>query len=141
MDWNRIFLRMPQLLGIDDSAEEHQDFVEEALQEGIEWDAGDAENAAADGYGSEEDGLPWPVFHAGYDQACVVGRIHIIDSQTLASEGKDAGNVLVVFFDECGWAVRFSREELGHVADITRVDNCMLDEHGCWVRHTARRMR
>ncbi|RHZ65986.1 uncharacterized protein CDV56_109164 [Aspergillus thermomutatus] len=132
-DWYKIFLRMPQLLEHFGSAEEYKESVQEALRQGMEWEAEDPAQAEEEGYDPEEDGLPWPMFYAEYHRALVIGRIHIVDKKTLASEGRDAGKVLIVFYDECGRVVRSARADEWYAADITYLDNCYLDEHGCWV--------
>ncbi|KAJ5140469.1 hypothetical protein N7448_003877 [Penicillium atrosanguineum] len=63
----------------------------------------------------------------------VAGRIHIVDAITLAcSEGPEARTILVVWIDQCGRAIRNSREELEDASDIANVFNAMLNEFPCW---------
>ncbi|KAL4972145.1 hypothetical protein BDW66DRAFT_163118 [Aspergillus desertorum] len=88
-DWQRIFLRAPQLL---------------------------------------EGDLDYTPYH----WAMVIGRIHIVDQTTLAAGGPDAGKVLIVFHDACGRVIRSYHETVNNAADITSVDNCLLDENPCW---------
>ncbi|KAJ5797044.1 uncharacterized protein N7518_005584 [Penicillium psychrosexuale] len=75
---------------------------------------------------------PWTLFYSDYHIQLVINRIHIVDKIALASEGPDAGKVLVVFVDECGRAIRYSRLELKDAADIAYLSNFMLKEYGCW---------
>jgi hypothetical protein len=73
----------------------------------------------------------------------VIGRIQVIDRITLASasEGQgtntadaaDAGKVLIVWYDACGRVVRSYREIVNNAADITAVDNAILDDNPCWL--------
>jgi hypothetical protein len=83
------------------------------------------------GYDSVEDENPWTLFYSDYHMQLVINRIHIVDKTTLASGGPDAGKVLVVFVDECGRAIRYSRRELKDAADIAYLSNFMLKEYGC----------
>ncbi|CAI7583092.1 unnamed protein product [Penicillium bialowiezense] len=62
----------------------------------------------------------------------VAGRIHVVDATTLASEGSDAGTVLVLWFDQCGRAIRYSREPLEDASDIANVSDAMVNEYSCW---------
>ncbi|KAI3112635.1 transcriptional regulator family: Fungal Specific TF [Penicillium roqueforti] len=57
---------------------------------------------------------------------------HIVDAITLASEGFDAGTVLALWFDQCGRAIRYSREPLEDASDIANVSDAMLNEYSCW---------
>lgn len=132
-NWERIFLRMPQLLETSESADEFEESVQEALEGGIEAEAGDPELAEQDGYDPDEDGLPWPVFYSPYHMALVMKRIHILDTKTLTSEGRNAGKVLVIWYDERGRTVRSSREALNSASDIAVLDNCILEEYECWM--------
>ncbi|GAQ04643.1 hypothetical protein ALT_1964 [Aspergillus lentulus] len=122
-DWYKIFLRIPQLLEYWDSAEGYHERLQEALRAESDFDEEREDNIT---WGDEGDYLY-------YYWALVVGRIHIVDKTTLASEGRNAGKVRIVWFDAFGRAVRSYRVELGYAADITAVDNPMLDEHSCWV--------
>lgn len=56
---------------------------------------------------------------------------HIVDAITLASEGFDAGTVLALWFDQCGRAIRYSREPLEDASDIANVSDAMLNEYSC----------
>jgi predicted metal-binding protein len=60
-----------------------------------------------------------------------IGRINVIHARTLASEGRNAGNVLIVWSYECGRAIRYFREKLENASDIVYLANCMLPEHSC----------
>ncbi|KAL2817008.1 hypothetical protein BDW59DRAFT_175633 [Aspergillus cavernicola] len=129
----KIFLRMPQLLEAFCTLEEYEENIQEALSEAIEAHALDPELAEEEGYDPVEDAKPWPMFHSDYHMQLVIGRIHVVDATTLASEGRNAGKVLVVWFDECGRAIRYSREALEDASDIAGLSNYMLNEYGCWV--------
>ncbi|KAF7114420.1 hypothetical protein CNMCM5793_008724 [Aspergillus hiratsukae] len=122
-DWHKIFLRIPQLLEYWDSAEGYHERLQEALREESDFDE------------ELEDNIKWEDEgdYLYYYWALVVGRMHIVDKTTLASEGRNAGKVRIVWFDACGRVVGSYRAELGYAADITAVDNPMLDEHSCWV--------
>jgi hypothetical protein len=131
-NWAKVFLRMPQLLESSESAEEYETSVKEALDSGIEAEAGDAEQAEMDGYDPEEDALPWPLFYDEYHMALIMGRIYIIDAKTFAEEGRNAGKVLAVWFDECGRVIRSYRQTVEDAASYVNLDDCYLTEHGCW---------
>ena len=55
-----------------------------------------------------------------------MGHIYIVDEKTLASEGPDAGTVLIIWYDECGRAIRSYREKAMHAAEIANLDPCYL---------------
>ncbi|KAL4745603.1 hypothetical protein BDW72DRAFT_211157 [Aspergillus terricola var. indicus] len=118
--WEKIFLRVPQLLEYRYPLSEYEDETQEALSEAIEDHGLDPEKARESGYDPDEDANPWPISYSNYHMLLAMGRIHVVDATTLASEGRDAGKVLIVWFDECGRTIRYVRE--------------VLDEaHGCWV--------
>lgn len=131
-NWENIFLHLPQLLDNYYSAEEYENDTQEALQAAIEAEDMDAQIAEESGYDPEEDLNPWPSFYAQYHMRLVMGRLHILDATTFAREGRDAGTVLVVWFDECGRAIRYSRMGLNAASDIANLSDCMLDDYSCW---------
>ncbi|KAJ6118739.1 hypothetical protein N7471_013359 [Penicillium samsonianum] len=131
-NWEKIFLRLPQLLDCTCPTEEYEEYVQEALQDGTEAASLDPQAADESGYDPEEDENPWPEFYSDYHMRLVAGRIHIVDATTLASEGSDAGTVLVLWFDQCGRAIRYSRESLEDALDIANVSDAMLNEYSCW---------
>lgn len=132
-NWEKIFLRMPQLLESYQSAEEYEESAKKAIEVGIEAEAEDAEQCEADGYDPEEDGLPWPCFFGDYHMARIMGRIYIVDAKTLASEGRHAGKVLAVWYDECGRVIRsYRHKDVDDAACYGYLDDCYLTEHGCW---------
>jgi hypothetical protein len=118
-DWHKIFLRIPQLLEFQGSADGYNKRLQKTLQEVLD----------DEGEDSEEDKDDYTVYH----WTLVVGQIHVVDGTTLATEGRNAGKVRIVFYDECGRVVRSYRAEVDEAADITSVDNYILNEHGCWV--------
>lgn len=120
-DWNKIFLRIPQLLEHWDSADGYYERLREALREESDLD----EERVAEG--EDEDN------YIAYYWAVVNGRIHVVDKTTLASEGRNAGKVRIVWYDDCGRVVRSYRAEVDEAADITGVDNPILDENPCWL--------
>lgn len=126
-DWHKIFLRIPYLLEYSGSAEEYHEDLQEALREESDEDE------------EREDNIKWEDEndYLYYYWALVVGRIHIVDKTTLASEGRNAGKVRIVWYDVCGRVVRSYRADLDEAADITGVDNPILDEHPCWVHGTV----
>ena len=79
-----------------------------------------------------EDEHPWICFYSEYLWRLIAGRIHIGDAITLASEGRDAGKVLVMWFDQGGRAIRYAREELDEAGSIAGCFNYILKDHGCW---------
>ncbi|CAG7939343.1 unnamed protein product [Penicillium salamii] len=131
-DWEKVFLRCPELLISTQSAEEYDEYVNEALQEGIEDESEDAQHAEESGYDPVEDGLPWICFYSEYLWRLVAGRIHIVDAITLASDGRDAGKVLVMWFDHCGRAIRYYREELDEAGSIAKCFNYILRDLRYW---------
>ena len=60
-----------------------------------------------------------------------IGRIHVVDATTFTSDGPDAGTVLIVWVDQGGRAIRYSRVELEDALDIANVSNSMLNEFPC----------
>ncbi|PWY79955.1 hypothetical protein BO83DRAFT_355202 [Aspergillus eucalypticola CBS 122712] len=130
--WEKIFLRVPQLLDNTCLFEEYEENVQEALEEGLESDETDPHRAEESGYDPEEDGNPWICFFSEYLFRLAAGHIHIVDEKTLASEGADAGTVLIIWYDECGRAIRYYREEAMHAAEIANLDPCYLKERACW---------
>lgn len=122
-DWHKLFLRIPQLLEYLGSAEDYHEELREALQEDSDLDEAAEDNIR---YEDEND-------YIVYYRALVVGRIYIVDKATLASEGRNAGKVRIVWYDVCGRLVRSYRAELDEAADIAWLDDPMLDEHPCWL--------
>lgn len=120
-DWHKIFLRIPQLVEHWDSAEGYHERLQEALREESDLDE------EWEDYSEDEDD------YIMYYWAVVNGRIHIVDKTTLATEGRNAGKVRIVWYDDCGRVVRSYRAEVEEAADITVVDNYILNEHGCWL--------
>ncbi|KAF3392434.1 hypothetical protein F1880_008902 [Penicillium rolfsii] len=131
-NWEKIFLRVPQLLDNTCSFEEYKENVQEALEEGIESEEMDPQLAEESGYDPEEDCNPWICFYSEYLFCLVAGHIYIVDEKTLASEGPDAGTVLIVWYDECGRATRYYREEAMHAAEIANLSRCYLKDRACW---------
>ncbi|KAJ5150880.1 uncharacterized protein N7482_010132 [Penicillium canariense] len=131
-NWEKIFLRAPQLLDNTCLFEEYEEYVEEALEEGIESESGDAQHAGENGYDPVEDENPWICFYSEYLFRLAAGHIYIVDEKTLASEGPDAGTVLVMWYDECGRAIRYYREEAMHAAEIANLAPCYLKDYACW---------
>ncbi|KAJ5928250.1 hypothetical protein N7466_007206 [Penicillium verhagenii] len=131
-NWEKIFLRAPQLLDSDDLFEEYEEYIQEALEGRIERESGDAQRAEEDGYDPVEDENPWICFFAQYLFRLVRGRIYIVDETSFATEGPDAGTVLVVWYDECGREIRYYREEAMQAAEMANVDLCYINEHACW---------
>lgn len=93
----------------------------------------DPEQAEKQGYDPDEDANPWPVFYSDYHMQLVIGCIHVVDAITLASDACNSGKVFVVWFDECGRAIHYSREVLDDASNIAGLSNCMLNKYGCWV--------
>lgn len=117
-NWERIFLIKPELLETDLTAEEYEEATQLGLREGIELKADSAN-------------LDLQISFS-YHQAISLNRIHIVYAITLASEGSDAGKVLIVFFDEFGRTVRYAREEPSESVEMTALTNAYLDDHACW---------
>ncbi|KAJ5946734.1 hypothetical protein N7454_003573 [Penicillium verhagenii] len=128
-NWEKIFLRTPQLLRNTCLAEEYEDDVAEALQEGIEAEKFDEEEDS-----DSEDAMPWMTFYSEYLWRLSAGRIYIVDATTLASNSKDrnAGKVLVVWYDECGRGIRYYRQELDKAVDETGLFDYILRDRACW---------
>ncbi|KAI2832820.1 hypothetical protein CBS133816_1100 [Aspergillus niger] len=131
-NWEKIFLRVPQLLDNACLFEEYEENVQEALEEGIESEETDPQRAKESGYDPEEDGNPWVCFYSEYLFCLAAGHIYIVDEKTLASEGPDAGTVLIIWYDECGRAIRYHREKAMHAAEIANLNPCYLKERACW---------
>lgn len=60
------------------------------------------------------------------------GRIYIADAKTLASKGRNAGKILVVWYDECGRGIRCCRQKLDEVVEETGCFSYLLKDHACW---------
>ncbi|KAJ5691638.1 hypothetical protein N7488_012373 [Penicillium malachiteum] len=131
-NWEKFFLRFPQLLSNDQTVEEYDESVDEALQEGIESESIDAQHAEENGYDPVEDANPWTCFYSEYLWRLVAGRLHIIDAKTLAKKGRHAGKILVMWFDHGGRAIRYSRQTLNEAAEIAACFHYMLRDRGCW---------
>lgn len=131
-NWEKVFLRAPQLLDNTCLFEEYQEYIEEALEEGIEFESTDPQRAKEDDYDPVEDENPWICFYSEYLFRLTAGRIHIVDEKTLASKGPDAGTVLVMWYDECGRAIRYYREKSMHAAEIANLAPCYLKDYACW---------
>lgn len=130
-NWERIFLIKPELLETGLTAEEYEETTQLALREGIELET-DSPQRAEDSRDPVDDldldlQISFP-----YHQVTSLNRIHIVDTTTLASEGLDAGKVLIVFFDEFGRTVRYAREEPFESVEMTALTNAFLDDHACW---------
>ncbi|KAJ5202815.1 hypothetical protein N7449_004894 [Penicillium cf. viridicatum] len=131
-NWEKIFLRLLQLLENTCTAEEYEEDAQESLQAGIEAEEFDAQVAEESDYDPEEDANPWPGFYSDYYMHLVIQRIHVVDATTLASECPNAGKVLVVWVDECGRVTRYSRLELDDSLDNANVSNPILNGFSCW---------
>lgn len=125
-NWEKIFLRTPQLLYNTCSAEEHEEYVAEALQEGIE-----AENFDEEEYDSE-DAMPWMTYYSEYLWRLAAGRIYIADAKTLASQRRNAGKILVVWYDKCGRGIRYYRQRLDEAVVESGCFRYLLKDHACW---------
>ncbi|GIJ92639.1 hypothetical protein Asppvi_001917 [Aspergillus pseudoviridinutans] len=81
-----------------------------------------------------EDNIKWEdEDYLMYYWSLVVGRIHIVDKTMLASEGRNAArSVLSGMMRVAGWCVH-TMQRVGEAANITAVDNPILDEHPCWL--------
>lgn len=126
-NWEMIFLRTPQLLRNTCPAEEHEEFVDEALQEGIE-----AEKLEEDQECDSEDEMPWMTFYSEYLWRLSAGRIYIADAKTLASKGRNAGKILVVWYDVCGRGIRYYRQELDQAVEESGLFDYILRDRSCW---------
>ncbi|EHA24979.1 hypothetical protein ASPNIDRAFT_46039 [Aspergillus niger ATCC 1015] len=109
----------------------YEENVQEALEEGIESEETDPQRAEESGY-DPEDCNPWICFYSEYLFCLAAGHIYIVDEKTLASEGPDAGTVLIIWYDECGRAIRYYREKAMHAAEIANLNPCYLKERACW---------
>ena len=130
-DWQRVFLLWPELLRNVSNVDEHEEMIQEELEDVIKYDKCYEEKRNQPNFDSEGR-LEVRSLCFGYHKVIVAQRIHIVDEITLSSEGPHAGKVLVVFFDECGRVVRFSREDADYAVDMTALSNCYLDDHPCW---------
>ncbi|KAJ5949229.1 hypothetical protein N7454_000813 [Penicillium verhagenii] len=130
--WEKIFLRAPQLLDNKRSVENYERDVKEALEDGINDESTDAQNAEKEGYDPVENLNPWPCFYSEYHFYLVVRYMYVVDERTLASEGPDAGTVLVIWFDECGRAIRYYREEAKEAAELTGLSPSELKDLPSW---------
>lgn len=130
-NWERIFLIKPELLETDLTAEEYEEATQMALSEAIELEA-DSPQRAEDSRDPVDDLDLDLRISFSYHQVISLNRIHIVDATTLASEGLDAGKVLIVFFGEFGRTVRFAREEPFESVEMTALSNAFLDDHACW---------
>lgn len=130
--WEKIFLRAPQLLDNSCLFEEYEEYVREALEEGLEDEATDVQRAEEGGYDPVEDENPWICFYAEYLFRLAVGQIYIVDEKTLASEGLDAGTILVVWYDECGRTIRYCREKSEHAAELANLNPCYIKDRALW---------
>lgn len=129
--WQRVFLLWPELLASVYKADEHEERIQEELEDVIKYDKCYEDKRNQPGFDSE--GRPdVRGLCFCYHSVVVIGRIHIVDEVTLSAEGPHAGKVLVVFYDECGRVVRFSREDADYAVDMTALSNCYLDDHPCW---------
>ncbi|KAL4958972.1 uncharacterized protein BDV14DRAFT_185652 [Aspergillus stella-maris] len=137
-EWSRIFMRAPQLLQYRGSVDEREEDIATSLNEAIEGQNLDPERAKEEGYDPDEDTCPWPTFYNNYHLYLVIRRLNVVDEVTLSPvlkrEGrKDAGKVKVVWFDECGRTVRYSRESVLQAAECVNLSNGEMDDYGCWV--------
>jgi hypothetical protein len=128
-NWERILLIKPELLETDWIAEEFEKATQLALEQ-IELEA-DSPRRAEDSGDLVDDNLDGDRLFS-YHAQISLSRIHVVDATTLASEGFDAGKVLIVFFDEFGRTVRYAREDPSESVDMTALSNAYLDDHACW---------
>ncbi|KAK9851429.1 hypothetical protein MYU51_009725 [Penicillium brevicompactum] len=112
-------------------AEEYKEYVREALRDGIEAASLGPQAAEQSGY-DKEDKNPWSEFYSDYHMRLVAGRVHIVDATTPVPGGSDAGIVLVMWFDQCGRAIRRSRQPLEDILEIANVSDATLKENSCW---------
>ncbi|KAL3447585.1 hypothetical protein BJX65DRAFT_307992 [Aspergillus insuetus] len=142
-DWQHIFLGAPQLLSVEQSVEEYNEGLQEALHPETEIESepeSDTSNADADADADRESEPEYEFDYTPYHWAMVIGRIHAIDHITLGTasecqgpDAADARKVLIVWYDACGCVVRLYRETVNNAADITAVDNAILDNNLCWL--------
>ncbi|KAJ5191798.1 uncharacterized protein N7498_010783 [Penicillium cinerascens] len=110
-----------------------QDYIDtKIVGPGIESESIDPQRDEENGYDPKEDENPWICFYSEYLFRLAAGRIHIVDEKTLASEGPDAGTVLVMWYDECGRAIRYYREKAMHAVEIANLETCYLKDYACW---------
>ncbi|KAJ5936895.1 hypothetical protein N7466_003345 [Penicillium verhagenii] len=131
-DWEKIFLRAPQLLESHESIEDHEEYLQEALDYAIDAESGGADLAEDARALDSEDEDPWISFYSEYMFQLAQGRIYIVDRKTLSSKGRNAGKVIVVWFDECGRTIRYFREKVMDAAEFASLDPCYLKEYPCW---------
>lgn len=118
---------MPQLLESPRDLEEHEETTQLALNGALEWHAEDGYE-----YDFHDRESPWPFHYRYYHLELVIGRIRVIDATTLATEGHHSGKILVVWFDECERAIRYSREELENESDLANQANHRGHETLSW---------
>ncbi|KAJ5116240.1 hypothetical protein N7456_000588 [Penicillium angulare] len=119
----------PEILETGLSVEQYEKDIKLGLCDGIE-----IETSSDDS--NPESGIALDMrISFSYHKERSLNRIHIVDATTLASDGPDAGKVLIVFFDEFGQTVRYSREDSDYAVEITALTNGSLDDHPCW--HSA----
>ncbi|KAJ5925177.1 hypothetical protein N7454_007816 [Penicillium verhagenii] len=121
-NWEGIFLIKSELLETELTAEEYEEATQSGLREGIELEANSPQRAGNSGGLVDDIDLDLQISFS-YHQAISLNRIHIVDTTTLASEGPDAGKVLIVFFDEFGRTVRYAREEPFDDIEMMDVDD------------------
>ncbi|KAJ5988360.1 hypothetical protein N7481_003570 [Penicillium waksmanii] len=68
------------------------------------------------GYDVEEDLNPWQSFYSEYHFALTAGRIYVADAKAVASKGRDAGKVLVIW----------------DAIERANLDDCYLKDYSCW---------
>lgn len=118
-DWQKIFLRMPQLLECLGSADEYEELVQAKIEEG------NAANAV-------DPAVPFTHHYADYHMALTIGCIHIFDAEAFASE-HHALRPLVVWYDECGRIVRFSRETFNFLMEPAPCPGLDLADDDSWI--------
>lgn len=128
-NWERIFLLRPEILETELTAAEYEEATQLALREMVERGA----NSPPDDSLGPDDALEMELgMSFSYHRGRSLNRIHILDATTLASDGPDAGNTLIVFFDEFGQTVRYARENPCDSVEQTALINALLDDHACW---------
>jgi hypothetical protein len=132
-NYENIFPRVPQLLESSTRPEEFEEYLKETFDEAIEDEALDPKHAEENGYDPEGDLNPWPIFYSEYHVALAAGRIYVVDAKAVASEGHDAGKVLVIWYDECGRTIRYYRERVRDAIERANLDDCYLKDYSCWV--------
>ncbi|OOQ89021.1 hypothetical protein PEBR_10297 [Penicillium brasilianum] len=98
----------------------------ELFFEGIE-----AENFDEEQYDSE-DAMPWMTYYSEYLWRLAAGRIYIADAKTLASKRRNAGKILVVWYDKCGRGIRCYRQNLDEAVVESGCFHYLLKDHACW---------